>query len=260
MPNLAKGHNVYQPSQGTYGAASTTLQQLLTHGDNPNDNGADPNNNGADPNDNGTDPNDNGAGPNDNNADLYGDDANLNDKTTDLVDEGADENPPPTPSSEVSPTRVSPPSLLAPTTASSTAVSHATGSTSAASSLKRKQSALSAVQSTGTSKKQCTNAGASAMDGIKQSLDNFNSTVAKSILVQPERMRLDTSPERRNRAVQLLERQEDYLTDDQLIPFFDYFKGDTAAADIYLAIGRESLRKAWGCGRNLGFLSLQVLP
>ena len=183
----------------------------------------------------------NSAGPNDNNANLYEDDANLNDKTTDLVDEGAEENPPPPPSSEVSPTRVSPPSLLAPTTASGTAISHATGSTSAASSSKHKQSALSAVQSTGTSKKQHTNAGASAMDGIKQSLDNFNSTVAKSILVQLEHMRPDTSLEQRNRAVRLLEHQEDYLTNNQLIAFFDYFKGDTAAANIYLAIGHESL-------------------
>ena len=49
MPNLAKGHNVYRPSQGTYGAASTTLQQLSTHGDNPNDNGTDSNDNGDEP-------------------------------------------------------------------------------------------------------------------------------------------------------------------------------------------------------------------
>jgi hypothetical protein len=231
MPNLAKGHNVYRPSQGTYGAASATLQQLSTPGDNPNDNSTDLNDNIPDPNDNTPDPDE--------------DDADLNNKTTHPVDENAEETLPPPPSSEVSPTRVSPPSLLAPTTASGTIVSHATGSTSAASSSKRKQSALSAVQSTGTSKKQRTNAGASAMDGIKQSLDDFNSTVAKSILVHPERMRPDTSPERRDRAVRLLKRQEDYLTDDQLIAFFDYFKGDTAAADIYLAIGRESLRKAW---------------
>ena len=78
------------------------------------------------------------------------------------------------------------------------------------------------------------------MDRIKESLDHFNSTVAKSILVHPERIRPDTSPERRDRAVQLLEVKEDYLTDNQLIAFFDYFKGDTAA-DIYLIISRESL-------------------
>ena len=45
--------------------------------------------------------------------------------------------------------------------------------------------------------------------------------------------------------MRLLEVQEDYLTDDQLIAFFDYFKGDTAAANIYLAISHESLQKAW---------------
>ena len=99
------------------------------------------------------------------------------------------------------------------------------------------------------------------MDRIKQSLDDFNSTVAKSILVHPERVRPDTSPERRERAVRLLEQQEDYLTDDELIAFFDYFKSDTAAADVYLAITRESLRKAWvqrQLWKELGFP--QVVP
>ena len=208
MPNLAKGNSVYRPSQGTYGAASATLQQPPAPSDHPIDDSAD-----------------------------------LNNETVDLLND-TEETPPP-PSSEVSPNkspnRVSP-LPLAPAAASSTVVST---STSAASSSKRKQSALSAVLSSGASKKQRTNTGASAMDGIKESLDHFNSTVAKSILVHPERIRPDTSPERRDRAVRLLEVQEDYLTDDQLIAFFDYFKGDTAAADIYLAISRESLRKAW---------------
>ena len=58
---------------------------------------------------------------------------------------------------------------------------------------------------------------------------------------QAERVLSDTSPERRERGVQLLEQQEDYLTDDELIAFFDYIKSDTAAADVYLAITRESL-------------------
>ncbi len=95
------------------------------------------------------------------------------------------------------------------------------------------------------------------MDSIKESLDNFNSTVAKSILVHPEHMRPDSSPERREKAVQLLELQEKYLTDDELIAFFDYFKINTAAADIYLAITRESLRRGWvqrQLWKELGFL------
>jgi len=41
--------------------------------------------------------------------------------------------------------------------------------------------------------------------------------------------------------VRLLELQEDYLSDDEMIAFFDYFKSNTAAADIYLAITHESL-------------------
>jgi hypothetical protein len=231
MPNLAKGNNVFRPSQGTYGAASSSLQQL--------------------------DPNDS-ANLSDGIADAV-DSPNPNDETTDPVD--AREETPPPPSSEVSPTRVSPPSVIASTTTSSTNFAHPSATPSATSSSKRKQSALSSVQSTGASKKQRTNAGASAMDGIKESLDNFNSTVAKSILVHPERMRADSSPERREKAVRLLELQENYLSDDELIAFFDYFKNNTAAADIYLAITRESLRKGWvqrQLWKELGFP--QALP
>jgi hypothetical protein len=191
MPNLAKGTNVYRPSQGTYGMASTALQ----HPPLPNDNASD----------------------------------NLHTQATNLINENANKTPP-HPSSETSPGPIP------------TDRSYASTPTSASGS-KRKQSALSALQSSSAGKKQRINGGASAMDRIKQSLDDFNATVAKSILVHPER-RPDTSPERRERAVQLLE-QEDYLTDDQMIAFFDYFKSDTAAADIYLAISRPSLQKAW---------------
>ncbi len=205
MPNLTKGNNVYRPSQGTYGAASAALQHLPVPGDNPNKDGAD-----------------------------------LND---DLIEDTTETLPPP--SSETSPTRVSLPSLLTQAPTAASLVTSSTSTPTSASSSKRKKSALSAMQTSSASKKQRTNVGATAIDGIKESLDNFNSTVAKSILVQPERIRPDTSPERRERAVQLLERQEIYLTDDQLVAFFDYFKTDTAAADIYLAITCESLRQVW---------------
>src|SRR6266581_4248536 len=90
MPNLAKGNNVYRLSQGTYGAASASLQQLPLPGSNPNDDSANPIDETVDP----------------------------VDETADPVDD-ADGTPPP-PSSEASLTRVSPPSLLASTTASST--------------------------------------------------------------------------------------------------------------------------------------------
>ena len=232
MPSLAKGNNVYRPSEGTHGATSAILQQLPIPGSNPNDGGANSN-----------------------------DDANLDDGTNLNDDVNNAEGTPPPPSSDVLSTRVSPPSPLALTTASSTNMSLASATPSATSSSKRKQSALGSAQSTGASKRQRTNAGASAMDRIKESLDNFNSTVAKSILVHPEHMRPDSSPERREKAVRLLELQEDYLSDDEMIAFFDYFKSNTVAADIYLAITRKSLRKGWvqrQLWKELGFP--QVLP
>ncbi|KAF8231195.1 hypothetical protein L208DRAFT_1399325 [Tricholoma matsutake] len=46
-----------------------------------------------------------------------------------------------------------------------------------------------------SSKKQCTAVtGAIALNGIKESLDSFNSTIERSLLMQLDRMRSDTSP------------------------------------------------------------------
>ena len=94
------------------------------------------------------------------------------------------------------------------------------------------------------------------MYSIKESLDSLNATVAKSALMQSDRLRADTSPERRAKAVELIQVQDDYLSDDQMVAFLDLFRADTAAADIYLAIKRESLRKAWiqkQLSKDLGF-------
>ena len=55
----------------------------------------------------------------------------------------------------------------------------------------------------------------------------------------------NSSPEHCAKAVELIQVQEDYLTDNQLVTFLDYFKANTAAADIYLAIKHEGLQKAW---------------
>jgi hypothetical protein len=225
MPSLVKGNNVYRPSQGTYGAASATLQlakdadKVPALTDSP-----------------------------------ISDGANFNEGCSGHVgpgDDAEEETPPVPPPSSLPSSPVSPPLSLTPQTAvsdivpdSDTSMSCATPSTSTGS--KRKRSALSAAQSSSTSnKRQHTTPGTITMNGIKESIEKFNATISNSVLMQPDRLHADTSPERRAKAVDLIQVQEDYLSDDQMVAFLDFFRADTAAADIYLAIKRESLRKAW---------------
>ena len=69
-------------------------------------------------------------------------------------------------------------------------------------------------------------------------------------------MRPDSSLDCQAKVVELIQVQEDYLTDYQLVAFLDYFKADTTAADIYLAIKCEGLQKAWiqkQLSKELGF-------
>lgn len=76
--------------------------------------------------------------------------------------------------------------------------------------------------------------------------------------MQPDRMRSDTSPERRAKAMELIQEQESYLSDDCLVAFIDLFRADTAAADAYVALKREGLRKSWVQKqmKDLGFPAL----
>ena len=102
--------------------------------------------------------------------------------------------------------------------------------------------------------------GAIALNGIKESLDAFNSTLRRSLLLQPERARADTSPERRSKAMDLLQELESYLDDDRMVAFIDLFKADTAAADAYLAIKRDSLRKKWVEKQLIDHLGFPPMP
>ena len=104
------------------------------------------------------------------------------------------------------------------------------------------QTLLHASQSnTSSSKKQYTTMGAIMLNGIKESLDAFNSTLGCSLLLQPEQACADTSPEHQSKAMDLLQELESYLDNDHMVAFIDLFKADTAAADAYLAIKCDSL-------------------
>jgi hypothetical protein len=117
-------------------------------------------------------------------------------------------------------------------------------------STKRKYSALEASQSGPSSvlsgKKQRSGiAGAVALNGIKESLDMFSKTIERGLVVQPHERVRDTSPERRRKAMALLQENETHLDDTRLIALIDLFKSDTAEADTYMSLQREVLRKKW---------------
>ncbi|KAF8221211.1 hypothetical protein L208DRAFT_1415480, partial [Tricholoma matsutake] len=100
--------------------------------------------------------------------------------------------------------------------------------TTVSTSSKCKQSTLSALLLTSSKKQRTAVTGAIPLNGIKESLDSFNSTIERSLLMQPDRMQ-----------------QESYLSDDCMVAFIDLFRVDSAAADAYIALKWDGLRKAW---------------
>jgi hypothetical protein len=87
--------------------------------------------------------------------------------------------------------------------------------------------------------------GAVALNGIKESLDMFNKTIERSLVVQPHEHVRDTSPERRKKAMTRLQEIETDLDDARLIALIDLFKTDTSEADTYMSLQHDVLRKKW---------------
>jgi hypothetical protein len=225
MPSLVKGRSVYRPGQGTHGATNTTLSALPQ------------------------DPPANNALGIDDPLETHGDGTPSDGSNGGHASDG-DHAPPPPSSAYPSSPPISPPFPLSTDSAGtpdphSTTSTSQTATTTASTSSKRKQSALSASLLTSSKKQRTAVTGAVALNGIKESLDSFNSTIERSLLMQPDRMRSDTSPERRAKAMDLFQEQESYLSDDCMVAFIDLFRVDSAAADAYIALKRDGLRKAW---------------
>jgi hypothetical protein len=128
---------------------------------------------------------------------------------------------------------------------------HTPGPSTASTSTKRKYSALEASQSGQTpsvlsgKKQRSAVPGAVALNGFKESLDTFNKTIERGLVVQPHERVRDTSPERRQKAMTRLQEIETHLDDARLIALIDLFKCDTSEADTYMSLQREVLRKKW---------------
>jgi hypothetical protein len=203
MPSLAKGNNVFRPSQGTHGAASATLPLTESREDPVPTLGV--NALSMDP------------------TDVFSHDGGH------TSDSNPGENrtvPPPSstylPSSPIFPPLslhhdmamwpMMPgviPNLESKNRNSSASVSCTSTTTSTSS--KHKRSALSASLLSTGKKQRTVVTGAIALNGIKESLDSFNNTIERSLLMQPDHIRPDTSPERRAKAMELFQEQEPNL-------------------------------------------------
>ena len=128
---------------------------------------------------------------------------------------------------------------------------HTPGPSISTNSIKWKFSALEAsltpsVLSVNLKKQRSAVPGAVALNGIKESLDTFNKTIERSLVVQPREQQVcDTSPERRKQAMTRLQEIEIHLDDVCLVALIDLFKSDTSEADAYMSLQREALRKKW---------------
>jgi hypothetical protein len=155
--------------------------------------------------------------------------------------------------------------------------SSTSASISAASSAKRKYSALDGAgsilsSSHNSSSKKSKTRGATAIDGVKASLDTIGSSI-RDMTAERKLRRLQqdartdaqatqavkllaSSPQRRHEAMQRLQQTETHLDPDRMIALVDLVSSDTIAADVYMTLEREDYRKAWISKRlkELGFV------
>jgi hypothetical protein len=136
---------------------------------------------------------------------------------------------------------------IAPSASASTSISAPISVVSSANGGKRKRSAvddeslLSApVSQVGGSRggKGRASAGASALQGIKGEIENFNETLRERGQHRPL-----TDSQRKSKAMEQLHDLD--LDDARLIAMMQLFKSDADSADMFMAMKRESTRKTW---------------
>jgi hypothetical protein len=149
-----------------------------------------------------------------------------------------------------------------PISGSGGSMSHTLTST-ISSTLKCKESALSAAQSISSgSKRQHTSVtGVIILNGIKESLDTFNTAFRQSILTQPECSHADTSPEHQSKAMESLQERETDIDAPCIVALLDLFQANTASVDTYLAIKQDEVRLLWierQLMKDLGFPAMSM--
>ena len=122
---------------------------------------------------------------------------------------------------------------------------------------KRKHTALSALSSAAVSthstpstssgpKRACKEiTGSAALQGLTAELSTFGQTFLEGVSSATPPPSLAPSPSRKTKAIQRAQDLEEDLDDDRLAALIRVFQADVNAADAYLVIKRDGLRKAW---------------
>ena len=79
-----------------------------------------------------------------------------------------------------------------------------------------------------------------AINGLHAELNSF--TGAFHAAVAPE---VNSTPERKARAVDLAQERETELDDDDMVVLLDVFRADATVADMYVRIKKDGVRKKW---------------
>ncbi|KAM5537002.1 hypothetical protein V8D89_009331 [Ganoderma adspersum] len=92
--------------------------------------------------------------------------------------------------------------------------------------------------------------GTSAMQGIKTQLHNLNGLLGDFMAAETDTsgsssQAVPPTPQRKQRAMQRAEKLETHLSIPKLVSLLNLFEKDVGAADAYLVIQGELLRKAW---------------
>ena len=85
--------------------------------------------------------------------------------------------------------------------------------------------------------------GPAALQGLRAELSTFGQSFIE--VTTPPTPLLAPSPSQKTKAIQRAQELEDELDDDRLAALIRVFQADVNAADAYLVLKRDGLRKAW---------------
>ena len=156
-----------------------------------------------------------------------------------------------------------PPSSLPPSASVSASASASVSASVSVGSSKRKYSALGDSESLLSGSGQSSGSKKRKESGFEQILQSISKSMRDFTDDRKSRMTLPqvhaqaqaqaapnvritaSSPERRLEAREKVQREEQYLDPERMVALLDHISEDTAAADIYLSLHTEPVRKAW---------------
>lgn len=95
----------------------------------------------------------------------------------------------------------------------------------------------------GSSKKRNVSGGPAALLALGDQFSAFNDIYRNRSTSRPTALEL--SPNRKRNAIERAEELETELDDERLVQLINIFETDVSAADAYMVIKRDGLRKAW---------------